>query len=150
MGRDGKKAGKYGMNWEDEKVEEVLDSLALTGNYCMTARETGVPKSTVARWANHFGGEITRRREKMLGSQHEARVEKAIEWNEKIGEEMQEALEGLLAEIQAKMGGRKVSLRDLAYAFDRVYDKHQLHGGGATQRNEMLVKFLEAYREGEE
>lgn len=134
---------QYEPRWPKENVEEVLDSLALTKSNHATSRETGVPVSTVRRWSNHFGEEIAERREELLGGQHEARVEGAIEWTEKIGTEMREALEGLLAEVQAKMGGRKVTLRDLAYAFGMVFDKRQLHEGEPTRIEEQRIDTLQ-------
>jgi len=116
-----------------------LDALALTGNIRATAREAGVPKSTVHKWSNHYGEEIARRRQEMLGGQHEARVKDVIEWTPKIGQEMRRILEDLLVQVQAKMGDKKVSLYALVYAFSKIFEKHELIEGKPTERKEISV-----------
>lgn len=127
---------QHARSWDADTRSEAL-RVHLTDGAAAAAQRTGVPASTVRRWAHEAGQRTERAR-----TTTEATQAAAMRWTERravMVEEMGAVAHEALAQAWAAMhAGNARDAKNLATTMAILIDKAELLSGGATSREERV------------
>ena len=131
-----------GKQWPKSKKIEVIESYALSESLATTSRETGVPKSSVARWVTQNREEIERLKERNREIREralESSLEVMARRHSLLGQKMQEVGQKHLDSIS-----RRPTLTAVASLIKGGVDIERLAAGQASEVVGLSKEVLDA------